>query len=119
MVSIVDNGTISRLGLALDVTALRHQTIAQNIANVNTPGYRPVTVSFAEQVTALQTMGHAGTQSTIEALRPVVHWSGADSVSLDTEMAHLSENTLQQQVLLKALSKQFALLGAAIAEGKR
>jgi flagellar basal-body rod protein FlgB len=117
---MIDNGTIAQVGLALDVTALRHQAIAQNIANANTPGYRPVTVAFAEQVRALQgAAAHGAPDAGIATVRPTLQWSGADSVSLDMEMAHLSENTLQHQVLLKALSKQFALLGSAIAEGKR
>ncbi|MDD5090603.1 MAG: flagellar basal body protein, partial [Candidatus Wallbacteria bacterium] len=34
----------------LDVAALRHQVITQNIANVNTPGYKLKDVSFEDQL---------------------------------------------------------------------
>jgi flagellar basal-body rod protein FlgB len=118
VVSIIDNGTIAQVGMALDVTALRHQAISQNIANVNTPGYRPVTVGFARHFGALHAQAEHSTGHAHWSY-PGLQLSGADSVSLDVEMAKLSENTLQQQVLLKVLSKQFALLGNAIAGGRR
>src|SRR4029079_13125873 len=37
---------IGLLSQTLDAAALRHRVIAQNVANVNTPGYRRLEVSF-------------------------------------------------------------------------
>jgi flagellar basal-body rod protein FlgB len=115
VVPLIDNGLIALTGLALDATTMRHRAIAQNIANANTPGYRPVDVSFETQVRALQSAGGDGTP----ALRPQLRLAGADQVSLDTQMTQLAENTLHHEALLKALNKQFAIISAAIGEGKR
>jgi len=34
----------------LDVSSVKHKVIANNIANVNTPGYKKMEVSFADQL---------------------------------------------------------------------
>lgn len=121
MVPLIDNGLIALTGLALDATVMRHRAIAQNIANANTPGYRPVEVSFETHVRALQaTDGQDGlAPQALATLRPQLRLAGADQVSLDTQMTQLAENTLHHEALLKALNKEFAILSAAIGEGKR
>lgn len=127
MVSGIENKVTALLGLALDATVMRHQAIANNIANANTPGYRPVDVSFDEQLKAardamLSQKGSAA--AAISEFQPAIMFTdaglnGDNSVSLDMEVAKLSENTLHQQVLLKALNSHFSILDAAIKEGKQ
>ncbi len=39
---------IELLSKLLDVASMRHQVIAQNVANVNTPGYHGLDVSFED-----------------------------------------------------------------------
>lgn len=126
-VSAIDSNTVALVSLALEGTTLRHQAIAHNIANANTPGYRPVAVNFEEQMARagealasnperpLASLGEF--RPTMELLPP--NALGDDAVSLDMEMARLSENTLRHEVLLKALSRHFAILNTAINEGKR
>lgn len=127
MISLIDSNTTALLSLALDATSMRHQAIAHNIANANTPGYRPVGVSFEEYMmdarSALaqgRSVPHAATANyrTIFELA-MIEESGADAVSLDMEVAKLSENTLHHQALLKALNRHFSIIGTAISEGKR
>jgi flagellar basal-body rod protein FlgB len=110
--------------MALDATTLRQQAIAQNIANANTPGYQRVGVTFESHLGALQNVvrqGGAPSLSSLHNFRPALELVGApgDAVSLDMEVAALSENTLQQQALLKLLNKHLGLLSTAINEGKR
>jgi flagellar basal-body rod protein FlgB len=124
VVSIIDNNTIGLLSMALDVTAMRQQAIAHNIANANTPGFQRVGVSFESRIAALKQAVHAGRTPTLAGLgdfRPVFETAGAPGapVALDMEMAAMSANTLHQQTLLKALNKELALIGMAINEGKR
>ncbi len=123
MVSIVNSNTSALLSLALDATTLRQQAIAQNIANANTPGYQRVAVSFENRMAQLRDSlqpGQVPSAAQLASFRPVLEAAGGDApVALDTEMAGLSENTLHQQALLKALNKHYALLGLAISEGKR
>jgi len=126
VLSIVDSGTTALLSLAIDAATLRHQALAQNIANASTPGYQRVSVSFEERVGALlDRHGQLADTSParLASLRPYFQTldsgSAENNVSLDMEVAAMSENTLHHQALLKALNKHFALLGLAMNDGKR
>jgi flagellar basal-body rod protein FlgB len=126
MVSIIDSSTSALLSLALDAAGMRQQAIAHNIANANTPGYQRISVSFESRLDALRDgRGNLGTPSlaSLADFRPSFEYAApleaGSSVSLDQEMAQLSENTLHHQALLKALSKHLSLMSVAINEGKR
>jgi flagellar basal-body rod protein FlgB len=128
MISLIDSSTGALLSLALDAANLRQQAIANNIANVNTPGYRPLAVSFEERMEVeRENLANGGkvTMASLADYQPQLYSSTAtpsdDSgdVALDVEVAKLAGNTFHHQVLLKMLTKQFALLNLAINEGKR
>jgi flagellar basal-body rod protein FlgB len=117
--------TIASLSKALDAASLRQQAIASNIANANTVGYVRQQVSFEDQLDDVrrQIAGQGSTDmfslaSVNARLAPVA--SGGDAkVQLDMEMADMSSNAVQYQTLLKALSKNYALLSIAANDGKR
>lgn len=124
MVSIIDSTTTSLLGLAIDATVMRQQAIAQNIANVSTPGYQRITVSFESRLAQLAADNASGTAPSLADLsnyRPAFEYATtpADGVALDMEMADMSETVLHHQALMKALNKHFELIDLAINEGKR
>lgn len=123
MNNIIDTSTTGLVSLALDAAVLRQQALAQNIANANTPGYRPLRVSFearVQELVAADGLVEAPDAGRRPQFRPILELAeeGAQ-VALDTEVAKLADNTLHHQVLLKALSKHLALIGTAINEGKR
>jgi len=119
--------TVEMVRMALDATSLRHQAIANNIANINTKGYAPARVDFEQQMSAVRQALDAGQPVTHEMLSGIQPVLQRDQVvsdedrtsSLDTESANLAQNTVQYEALLKALGKHFAILGSAISEGKR
>lgn len=118
--SLVEPTTISLLGMALDAAVMRHQAIAQNIANAGTPGYQRIAVSFESRMAELQgAIAQGQPLPSLGQFQPFFEAADNDAVSLDTEMAALSENTLHHQALLKALNKHMALMSLAINEGKR
>lgn len=124
MVPLIDNNTTAMLGLALDAAVMRQQAIAQNIANVSTPGYQRIGVSFESRMAALASslpQGAAPSLADLSNYRPFFEATGApgDSVALDMEMADMSQTVLHHQVLMKALNKHLELVGLAINEGKR
>jgi flagellar basal-body rod protein FlgB len=123
VISAIDGNATALLKLALDATGMRHQALANNIANANTPGYQRMSVSFEGRMAALKdASGHvsASALADLASFRPVIEYAEAGApIALDTEVAQLSENTLHHQALLKALSKHYALIGMAINEGKR
>jgi len=124
VISVVDNNLTALLSLALDAAQMRQQAIAQNIANVNTPGYRRIGVSFEQRIAQLTpdaTGGTASVPADLAYYRPKIEYAtGTEGpVQLDQELADMSETVLHHQALLKALNKQLELIGLAINEGKR
>jgi len=126
MASLVDNNVVALVSLALDATSLRQQAIAQNIANANTPNYRPVAVNFETHMAEAREALERNPQkwlATLGDFRPTMEFAdpnvlGGNQVALDLEVAKLSENMLQHHALLRALSRHFSILGFAVSEGK-
>lgn len=123
-------GVTSRLvSLALDVSSLRQQVIAHNIANANTPGFAPQRVSFEqllESADLLTSDRPAERELTNEIDRlqqrldqgELIETSEEESVSLDMEMVKLTENVLRYRAMLEGLSKRGSLIKLAINEGR-
>lgn len=119
--------TMNMASMALDAASLRHLTIANNIANVNTAGYAPASVSFERQMEAARAALHQGepvTAAMLAGIRPLLQRAAplADADrggQLDIEVANLAQNTVHYEALLKALGKHMSILGSAINEGKR
>lgn len=120
--------TTAALGLALDAASLRQQAIAANIANSETQGYVPVRVSFEDQLEGarreLQEQGtlDAASLSGVEPRLQRVAPNGlgyAGQMRPDIEVAHLAQNAVQYQVLIKGLSRHFAILSEAVGDGKK
>jgi flagellar basal-body rod protein FlgB len=120
--------TTAALGLALDAASLRQQAIAANIANAQSVDYTPVAVSFESQLedarASLRTHGRldaaslAGVQPRIDSVPPDA-MGLPPKVMLDAEVAEMARNSVHYQALVKGLSKHYALLAAAVTEGKR
>jgi flagellar basal-body rod protein FlgB len=120
--------TTAALALALDAATLRHQAIAANIANANTVGYVPVEVSFESQLEeareALRSHWRLDASSLL-GVEPVLVMTPADAaglpakVMLDVEVAAMARNAVHYQALVKGLSKHYAILSAAVSDGKK
>lgn len=121
MLPLFETGTVGLLNTALDAAAMRQQAIAHNIANAGTPGYQRLGVTFESRFAALQDGAQIAAMARSAGFLPTLEAVGnpGDAVALDQEMAALSQTTLHQQALLKALNKQINLLSVAINEGKR
>jgi len=109
----IDSVTLASLGLALDAATLRQQVIAANIANANVEGYAAQGVSFEAALDAARPELHA-------RVVPMLDADGSPQpVQLDGEMARLSLNQLQYQVLVKGLNEHLSVLSSAVADGRR
>ena len=101
-----------------DVTQLRQRVLAQNVANVNTPGYRRLEVRF-EDTLAEQLDSRA--DSSLKTLRPEVVEDQAtptrldgNNVEVDLEMARLNKNTLLGNTYLQLLATKMAMMKRAV-----
>jgi flagellar basal-body rod protein FlgB len=130
MIDGIEAITMTSVSLALDAAALRHQTIASNIANANTEGFVPQRVNFDAYVQdarrQLSERGGLDAQSlstllnTRPRVEPLTTSAGLPAkVQLDVEVADMAQNAVQYQALIKGLSRQMSILSIAASDGKR
>jgi flagellar basal-body rod protein FlgB len=103
----------------MDATAIRHEALAANIANIETPGYKRVDLpkSFNEEFAARL---HAGQPETM--LNPVVAPDSSataqrpdgNNVELDKELLTMSNNSMQFETLGEFVSASLRQLRLAI-----
>ncbi len=103
---------IGALQFALNATVDQQQAIANNIANLNVPGYKAEKVSFQSSLAnAIQNGGIAAVTISQEPLLPGV---SGNNVSLPTETTLMLKNNLENQTLDNALSGQFTIISDAL-----
>ena len=115
---IAGNPTIQCLQAAIGFTARRHELIADNIANVTTPGYRAKDLSEKSFIEALDRTGGSLDEAVQVIDSPDAGTPRADgnNVSIEHEMSKLSRNAMMHNILISLLGKQFRMLEAAVRE---
>ena len=114
---------------ALDASALRHQTIAHNLANANTPNFKRQEVQFETQLAQTLDAGKRsgpkfGASPVSEVQARLVTISNTSSkadgnnVNLELESAHLAENALRFEVLSQSVTGYFSGLKNVINGGR-
>ena len=105
----------------LDAVALRHEAIASNIANLETPGYKRVDVAPSFQ-SELERACASGDPRQIASLKPalvtdvnaVPQGRDGNTVNLEREFMELTQNTVANAVETRFLSGRLARLKLAI-----
>lgn len=126
--------TVDLLGNAIAGADSEHAAIANNIANVNTPGYRRESVSFKDALAQAEGDTQNGDLAMLSndgrdlggdpaAFAPTVQIDTVDrmradgsNVDVDQEMAQLSQNSSYSQTMSQLLQVQFMRLREAITE---
>ena len=129
---IFNKTTLPATMKSLDASMLRARVISNNIANVNTPGYQRVEVSFEDELrTALNRSSVRGVTTNakhfplgrkdISAINPQISKpidatqpSGVNNVDIDHEMAKLAENQILYNYSAKFAKGTFTKLNSAI-----
>ena len=98
--------------------SLRQKAIANNVANLQTPGYRRVDVRFKELLAkALDSSGSVDL-SEIEAQiyqpKKAAVKSNGNDVSLEAEVGEMVKNTLRHKAYIRLLQKKYRQLELAI-----
>mgnify|MGYP001274223729 CR=1 FL=1 len=120
---------------ALDAAWLRNKAISQNIANVDTPGYKRKTVKFEELLDSVSNMKFKGFKThkkhieignsnsvDIRILTENKNFSSrldGNNVDIDNEMASMAKNTIKYNVLIQNMNAGFRRLKSVINEGRR
>ena len=106
------------LNVALKGMSLRQSAIANNIANLSTPGYRRHTVAFEKQLAEAIASGKLDDLKNLEMEvtqpRNTPLGENGNDVDLDTEIGELIRNTGIYKTYLRLLSKLYRQMAAAI-----
>lgn len=132
---IGDSLTSAALEKALDGTWQRQRSIANNIANHETPGYKAIKVSFEralnQEVMKLQSGIHSVEEmnqgikkindSKVRVYSDYSTSERADgnNVNLDSENIEMAKTQIQYQYLTRSMTDMFSRLRYAISEGKK
>ncbi|TDA69426.1 MAG: flagellar basal body rod protein FlgB [Clostridia bacterium] len=134
---LLSSPAIRALEKSMQASSLRQEVIADNVANLNTPGFKRAAVSFEEEyrraaqersslalvTTNPQHMKNIPDMANVEpriiydtttSMRP-----DGNNVNLEEEMVDLAMNTFNYQFLSQQLSKRITMLGHVISEGRR
>jgi flagellar basal-body rod protein FlgB len=123
---------VEGLGRSLDLFVRRHGLIAQNLAHLETPGYRPQDLDFARALElafagaarreAPRHARHIPLASPMDDGEVVTDTRGSpgrdgNAVDLDRETARLMENGLRFDVATRILGHRLSLLKYVVTEG--
>lgn len=116
----------------LDASALRSKVAANNIANINTKGYKRYTVSFEENLnktmdsmdlktTDVRHINEGSSDSPIKINQDNSSSMREDgnNVDIDNEMANQAANTLMYNALISQVNSRLTLERYIINEGRR
>lgn len=104
---------IGLLQQAMNAASLRHRVIANNLANVNTPGYRALEVQFEDELAKHLKDPKAAVPTVAEADLP--ERADGNTVDLDRELGAMNKNSLLYQAASQVLATRIAALRSAIA----
>lgn len=123
---------------SLDASLLRNEAIAQNIANVDTPGYNRKTVTFEEQLrNAISRESNfvgkrthpkhiqIGSSNVEDVKISITEDESAldmrldgNNVDIEREMALMAENSIKYEVLIQRMTGTFNKMKSVIKEGR-
>ena len=128
---VVNDGVLPALEKMLAFTQARHRVLAENIANVDTPGYKADRVEFEAELQEALAAGRSLRGPTERRLARVrearthtTKTEGAlrrdgNNVSIEDEVARLGRTSLIYQAVARVLAKRLSMLRVAISEGSK
>lgn len=130
---LLNNGTQMLLQRSLDVASLRNEVTADNIANVNTPGFKRKEVIFEDKIRnamagnnnysklSLTNDRHIQIQDNNVQLGPEIktmddlsYRNDGNNVDIDVESAKMAKNIILYDFLGQSMSNELKLLRIAI-----
>jgi len=108
---------------SLDALWLKQNVISNNIANVDTPGYKSQEVKFENLLS--EAVSNSGDISNLEVPNAVIIKNedtsvrvDGNNVDIDTENLELYRTQIQYEYMVQKLSDQYSNIKIAIMEGK-
>ena len=122
------------LSRVLDFRTANQRVISTNLANADTPGFKPKELRFDEELRRasekdniqLRTtnQGHLSQYSNVSGgefpvVEKVAEGPGSDELNIDAEMAKMMQNNLLYETSARLLSNKLKALQTAIESGRR
>jgi len=112
------NSIVELLEAGLRAESLRQRAVANNVANLETSGYRRIDVKFEELLAkALNSSGGID----LKEIEPEIFQpkktpikSNGNDVNLETEVGELVKNTLRHKAFIRLLNKKYRQIEMAI-----
>jgi flagellar basal-body rod protein FlgB len=107
---------------AADASWKRNEVISNNIANVDTPGYKRKDVQFESflmsSLTGDGSLDRRVANARMDSLKPQIYTDNANlsyrldgnNVDIDTESANLAENQIRYYALMDSMTQEFSRL---------
>ena len=127
----ISENTYSLLKNSMDASALRGKVIANNIANINTKGYKKLYVTFEETLNdsmgenKLKTnnnkhikTGSSNGEIAVQRDENTSMRQDGNNVDIDLEMTNQAANTLMYNALVKQVNSKLSLTSHIIRGGK-
>lgn len=136
---LVSSHHANLLEQAISAASLRHKVIADNIANVNTPGFKRSEVRFEDvlrETTASASKKqlelsvtherHIASQARFGSVSPQIMTindnsvrTDGNNVDIEVEMANMAKNNIYYDAAVQQLSRHFTSIKSVINEGRR
>jgi flagellar basal-body rod protein FlgB len=112
----VTDVTMVALHSALNGLALRQRVIADNIANIQTPGFRAGRVEFENALASAVSDGSGAVDASVGKSLEPTRLDG-NNVNLDHETLANVDSGLRYQLMLRAVDSKFSLLRDSLRSG--
>ena len=103
---------------ALDGLSMRYLATAENIANANSPAFRPLRVSFEESLKAAARGGADAVRTVKPSLERFAASPATTETRLDLELATASETAMRYAALIDLLGRQMQISRTVIRGGQ-
>lgn len=105
--------TMTALHSMLRGLSARQQAIADNLSNLETPGYTAKRVEFEDSLRSALESGDGNTDpSQVASTDPAL--PNGNNVSLETETLTMQETNLRYEMAIQAMTAKFSLLRTSI-----
>lgn len=125
MLKIFSSPAFQLMKKGLDYTHRQHELIANNVANIETPGYKGKRLKFQEALdeVAGKTEGLALTTTNARHINKVStpempRTATLKQVNIDTEMTELAKNTIQYNTFAEIINRKESGLKALIRDAR-
>src|SRR5271157_4677435 len=116
--SMIDTPLMRGLERVLDQSAFRHQVIAANLANIDTPGYRTRDLRpFAGEIEQAMAGEEPSFTPVAHEIRGLLERPDGNNVSVERESLLLAQNQLRFTVAVAFMKEQFHQISSAISGG--